>query len=98
MKILYYKSVERIKFVDAERLSGEDTLVIADEKYTGKDIEDFKFKVTENEDGDYVLKANGNYVYVINGNLVYGTDAKEAESICNRSNFCSYSQRRHRNI
>ena len=76
---LYYKSVERIKFVDAERLSGEDTLVIADEKYTGKDIEDFKFKVTENEDGDYVLKANGNYVYVINGNLVYGTDAKEAE-------------------
>ena len=77
---LYYKSVERIKFVDAERLSGEDTLVIADEKYTGKDIEDFKFKVTENEDGDYVLKANGNYVYVINGNLVYGTDAKEAEA------------------
>ena len=76
----YYKSVERIKFVDAERLSGEDTLVIADEKYTGKDIEDFKFKVTENEDGDYVLKANGNYVYVINGNLVYGTDAKEAEA------------------
>ena len=69
---LYYKSVERIKFVDAERLS--------DEKYTGKDIEDFKFKVTENEDGDYVLKANGNYVYVINGNLVYGTDAKEAEA------------------
>ena len=62
---LYYKSVERIKFVDAERLSG---------------IEDFKFKVTENEDGDYVLKANGNYVYVINGNLVYGTDAKEAEA------------------
>ena len=77
---LYYKSVERIKFVDAERLSGEDTLVIADEKYTGKDIEDFKFKVTENEDGDYVLKANSNYVYVINGNLVYGTDAKEAEA------------------
>ena len=77
---LYYKSVDRIKFVDAERLSGEDTLVIADEKYTGKDIEDFKFKVTENEDGDYVLKANGNYVYVINGNLVYGTDAKEAEA------------------
>ena len=77
---LYYKSVERIKFVDAERLSGEDTLVIADEKYTGKDIEDFKFKVTENEDGDYVLKANGNYVYVINCNLVYGTDAKEAEA------------------
>ena len=77
---LYYKSVVRIKFVDAERLSGEDTLVIADEKYTGKDIEDFKFKVTENEDGDYVLKANGNYVYVINGNLVYGTDAKEAEA------------------
>ena len=77
---LSYKSVERIKFVDAERLSGEDTLVIADEKYTGKDIEDFKFKVTENEDGDYVLKANGNYVYVINGNLVYGTDAKEAEA------------------
>ena len=77
---LYYKSVERIKFVDAERLSGEDTLVIADEKYTGKEIEDFKFKVTENEDGDYVLKANGNYVYVINGNLVYGTDAKEAEA------------------
>ena len=77
---LYYKSVERIKFVDAERLSGEDTLVIADEKYTGKDIEDFKFKVTENEDGDYVLKANGYYVYVINGNLVYGTDAKEAEA------------------
>ena len=77
---LCYKSVERIKFVDAERLSGEDTLVIADEKYTGKDIEDFKFKVTENEDGDYVLKANGNYVYVINGNLVYGTDAKEAEA------------------
>jgi hypothetical protein len=77
---VYYKSVERIKFVDAERLSGEDTLVIADEKYTGKDIEDFKFKVTENEDGDYVLKANGNYVYVINGNLVYGTDAKEAEA------------------
>jgi hypothetical protein len=77
---LYYKSIERIKFVDAERLSGEDTLVIADEKYTGKDIEDFKFKVTENEDGDYVLKANGNYVYVINGNLVYGTDAKEAEA------------------
>ena len=77
---LHYKSVERIKFVDAERLSGEDTLVIADEKYTGKDIEDFKFKVTENEDGDYVLKANGNYVYVINGNLVYGTDAKEAEA------------------
>ena len=77
---LYYKSVGRIKFVDAERLSGEDTLVIADEKYTGKDIEDFKFKVTENEDGDYVLKANGNYVYVINGNLVYGTDAKEAEA------------------
>ena len=77
---LYYKRVERIKFVDAERLSGEDTLVIADEKYTGKDIEDFKFKVTENEDGDYVLKANGNYVYVINGNLVYGTDAKEAEA------------------
>ena len=77
---LYYKSVKRIKFVDAERLSGEDTLVIADEKYTGKDIEDFKFKVTENEDGDYVLKANGNYVYVINGNLVYGTDAKEAEA------------------
>ena len=76
----YYKSVERIKFVDAERLSGEDTLVIADEKYTGKDIEDFKFKVTENEDGDYVLKANGNYVYVINGNLVCGTDAKEAEA------------------
>ena len=63
---LHYKSVERIKFVDAERLSG--------------DIEDFKFKVTENEDGDYVLKANGNYVYVINGNLVYGTDAKEAEA------------------
>ena len=55
-------------------------MVIADEKYTGKDIEDFKFKVTENEDGDYVLKANGNYVYVINGNLVYGTDAKEAEA------------------
>ena len=77
---LHYKSVERIKFVDAERLSGEDTLVIADEKYTGKDIEDFKFKVTENEDGDYVLKANGNYVYVINGNLVYSTDAKEAEA------------------
>ena len=77
---LYYKNVGRIKFVDAERLSGEDTLVIADEKYTGKDIEDFKFKVTENEDGDYVLKANGNYVYVINGNLVYGTDAKEAEA------------------
>lgn len=77
---LSYKNVKRIKFVDAERLSGEDTLVIADEKYTGKDIEDFKFKVTENEDGDYVLKANGNYVYVINGNLVYGTDAKEAEA------------------
>ena len=77
---LSYKSVGRIKFVDAERLSGEDTLVIADEKYTGKEIEDFKFKVTENEDGDYVLKANGNYVYVINGNLVYGTDAKEAEA------------------
>ena len=77
---LKYKNVNRIKFVDAERLAGEDTLVIADEKYTGKDIEDFKFKVTENEDGDYVLKANGNYVYVINGNLVYGTDAKEAEA------------------
>ena len=77
---LKYKNVKRIKFVDAERLAGEDTLVIADEKYTGKDIEDFKFKVTENEDGDYVLKANGNYVYVINGNLVYGTDAKEAEA------------------
>ena len=77
---LTYKNVNRIKFVDAERLAGEDTLVIADEKYTGKDIEDFKFKVTENEDGDYVLKANGNYVYVINGNLVYGTDAKEAEA------------------
>ena len=75
-----YKGVSRIKFVDAERLAGEDTLVIAGEKYTGSDIADFKFKVTENEDGDYVLKANGNYVYVINGNLVYGTDAKEAEA------------------
>lgn len=74
-------------------------MVIADEKYTRKDIEDFKFKVTENEDGDYVLKANGNYVYVINnGNLVYGTDAKEAEAFVIEVTSYSYSQRRHRNI
>ena len=75
-----YKGVSRIKFVDAKRLAGEDTLIIAGEKYTGSDIAEFKFKVTENEDGDYVLKTNGNYVYVINGNLVYGPDAKEAEA------------------
>ena len=77
---LKYKDTYRIKFVDAERLAGEDTLIIASEKVTGDDIADFKFKVTENEDGDYVLKTGENYVYVINGNLVYGTDAKEAEA------------------
>ncbi|WP_270534645.1 DUF6383 domain-containing protein [Parabacteroides johnsonii] len=75
-----FEGVERIKFVDAERLAGEDTLVIAGEKVAGDAIADFKFKVTENEDGDYVLKTNGKTVYVINGNLVCSNTVEKAEA------------------
>ena len=69
-------------FMDAARVAGEDTLMIGDQKVAGKAIDAFKFTITENEDGDYVLKnvEDGSYVYVINGNLVYGKSAKEAEA------------------
>ena len=78
----YSNGVNRIMFMDAARVAGEDTLMIGDQKVAGKAIDAFKFTITENEDGDYVLKnvEDGSYVYVINGNLVYGKSAKEAEA------------------
>ena len=73
--------ITRVKFMTAERVAGEDTLMIGDEKYAGEDIDAFKFKITENENGEYILKnVVGGYVKVINGNLVLSDDVEDAEA------------------